>query len=388
MPMIDIQRRHAEVFRVRFGEKGPNGAPRKLTDQIRITSRNRLVVEAFVESYGGEVSEWESQWQAYLPTTELRIMVLPGQSVHQWWEFYRGSVCERRCDGYQEQKSGKRCVCPEDIAERMKDRDACSPTTRVNVLCPDVNVVGAGSLVTHGLIAAETLPQSIAIAEAALARGYMVPAILRAVEHKGRTHFIVPQVEIVGVSLQTLASGDAGGDLPSAVDARAVTAGEGPKLLDPVPQEMEQTPVASISEQATTFPERRQRSNSAQPIPATGVEPRTVDQVQDTPDTDDAWSELQGLLGPDVDGSLTKDLLEADLRRMYDLMETVGIWPADSLHKALAKYAEADHVGDMNKTEAREGKSTMGLVPFMELSWGKAREAVKKHDERPFEEEQ
>jgi len=55
MPMIDIQRRHAEVFRVRLGEKGPNGAPRKLTDSIRITARNRSVVEAFTEVYGGDV---------------------------------------------------------------------------------------------------------------------------------------------------------------------------------------------------------------------------------------------------------------------------------------------------------------------------------------------
>src|SRR5690606_13699380 len=134
--------------------KGPNGAPRKLTDSIRITARNRSVVEAFTEVYGGDVEPWDSQWQAYLPTTELRILVLPGQSVQQWWEFYRGSVCERRCDGYMEQKSGRRCVCPEDIDERMKDRNACSPTTRVSVLCPDVNVIGAGTLVTHGLIAA------------------------------------------------------------------------------------------------------------------------------------------------------------------------------------------------------------------------------------------
>jgi hypothetical protein len=80
--------------------------------------------------------------------------------------------------------------------------------TRVNVICPDVDVVGAGGLVTHGMIAAETLPQSIAVAEAALARGLMVPAVLRVVEHKGKKHFIVPQIEIVGVSLQAAHTGE------------------------------------------------------------------------------------------------------------------------------------------------------------------------------------
>ena len=208
MPMLDIQRRHAEVFRLRLGEKGRNGAPQKLTDAIRVTSHSRAVVDAFVAVYGGETKPWDGQWEAKLPTTELPIMVLPGQSISQWWELYMGSVCERRCDGEVESLSGNPCVCPVDITDRMADKNACRPMTRVNVLCPDVDVVGAGSLVTHGMVAAETLPQAVAVAEAALSRGLMVPGVLRIVEHKGKRHYVVPQIEIVGVSLAALTTGE------------------------------------------------------------------------------------------------------------------------------------------------------------------------------------
>lgn len=271
-PMIDIQRRHAEVFRVRLGDKDGN-RPRKLTDQIRITARSEQIVQAFVDVYGGEVTPWENQYQAYLPTTELRILVLPGQSIQQWWEKYRGSVCERRCDGYQEQKSGNRCMCPEDIAQRAEDKDSCSPMTRVNVLCPDVNVVGAGSLVTHSMIAAETLPQSIAVAETALSQGLMVPAVLRIVlNDKGRNHFIYPQIEIVGTSMNALAAGNGGGQasLPHATDTPLAELEEAKPPLTPVPSSLPEGPQQSIADQSRPPQPRPKRKGSAPELPPSG----------------------------------------------------------------------------------------------------------------------
>jgi hypothetical protein len=276
MAMLDIQRRHAEVFRIRFGDKDGN-RPRKLTDSIRITAPSQSVVSAFTDVYGGEVTPWENQWQAYLPTTELRILVLPGQSVTQWWELYRGSVCQRRCDGFQEQKSGNRCLCPEDIDERVADKNSCSPTTRVNVLCPDVGVVGSGALVTHGLIAAETLPQAIGVAEAALSRGLMVPAVLRMVEHKGRNHFIVPQIEIVGVSLNTLTAGELS-------HATQTPVAELERGLKAVPSTVPTAPAQSVAEQAkqvTAPPAPKPRKNAAVPLAPTGLAPRPASQVSD-----------------------------------------------------------------------------------------------------------
>lgn len=265
--MLDIQRRHAPVFRLRLGEKDRSGRPVKLSGAIKVTSPGESIVQAFVDEFGGEVETFDEAtskdaYAAILPVTEIPIMVLPGQSIEQWWESYRKSVCERRCDGEVEQLSGKACSCPADIAQRMKTKGACRPMTRLNVLCPDVAVVGAGSLVTHGLIAAETLPQSIAVAEAALSRGLMVPGVLRSIEHKGRNHYVIPQVEIVGVSLRMLSTGEVPDGLAQ---------GQRPQLAPPAPAaigsgEQESgaaTHVDEVAPQPADEPERKRPASSA-----------------------------------------------------------------------------------------------------------------------------
>jgi hypothetical protein len=277
--MLDIQRRHATVYRVRFGEtvatKGGKTAPAKLTDRMRVTAKNPAVVDAFTAIYGGERHEWNDQWEAYLPTDALNIYVLPGQSISQWWELYRGSVCQRRCDGYTEIKSRRPCMCNEDPEVRMRDTNQCNPTTRVNIMCPDVDVVGSGAFVTHGLIAAETLPQSIAVAETALAMGYMVPAVLRVVEFKGRNHFIVPQIEIVGVSMNELEAAAQNGGTPALPHA---TRDLGAPRFTPV-KALPAAPAVPIEEQLRSV-ERpylpAPRANAAEPIKSTGLDPRTA----------------------------------------------------------------------------------------------------------------
>ena len=255
MPMLDVQRRHAEVFRIRIGDKDDRGNPRKLTDSIRVTSPNRLVVDAFVAVFGGETVGWNDQWQAYLPTTALPVMVLPGQSIQQWWEFYKGGVCERRCDGVTETLSGQACVCPAELTVRVADRSACSPMTRISVVCPDVEVVGAGSLVTHGMVAAETLPQAVAIAEGALSRGLMVPAVLRVVEHVGKAkRYTVPQLEIVGVSLTQLTTGE--------TVTPAIARSERAQVAPPAPKAIAAAPPAAPAKAAAkkaAAPPARQR---------------------------------------------------------------------------------------------------------------------------------
>lgn len=292
MPMIDIQRRHAEAFRIRFGDKGNRGQPQKLTESIRLTAPTQAIVQAFVDVYGGEVVEFNDKasrdrFQAYLPTTTMSIMVLPGSSMQQWWELYKGSVCDRRCDGETEQKTGNPCMCPADIDDRMKDRKACSPTTRVSVLCPDVAVVGSGSFVSHGLIAAETLPQSIAVAEAALSRGMMVPATLTVTEVRGRNHFIYPQIIITGYSLNDLSAGAIDTSAPAGAlegERLAIEANSTPvSHLTPVPSITEGAGAPSVADQVAQIDEEQPkagRANATQPIPSTGVKPRTAREAE------------------------------------------------------------------------------------------------------------
>lgn len=228
-PILDLQRRHSTTFRLRIGEKVPtsNGKtkPVRLTDAIRVTSANPSIVDAFVAMYGGERRSWEGQWEAKLPITKLPITLLPGQSITQWWEFWAGATCARRCDGFT-QTTDEPCVCPNDLGTRMADKQACSPTTRLSVICPEVDVLGAGMMVTHGRIAAETLPSSVAVAEAALAHGVYVPATLVIEEMVGPgKRFVVPRIDITGMSLHQLQSGQ--------IDAPAIGRAEVPAL--PVP---------------------------------------------------------------------------------------------------------------------------------------------------------
>lgn len=224
MGILDIQRNHMTIFNLRLGKKvvTKNGkeAPEKLVDQIRVTSPNQYVVDAFCRVYGGHTQPWGDQFEAFLPTTEIPIMVLPGQSVTQWWEKYRGGVCERRCEGLGgvERISGTLCKCDPDIDKRLADKDQCNLMTRIHFLCPEVEVAGAGALVTHGRVAAETLPQSVAVAEAALKAGHMVPAILRIVKKTGKNRqYVVPQIEMVGMTLGQIIKGQV--DQLSSIDA-------------------------------------------------------------------------------------------------------------------------------------------------------------------------
>ena len=212
-PMIDVARRHRVIWKLRCGDRGPRGEPRRLDGQLRVTSETPDVVDAFVDVYGGERKQWGDAWEAYLPTDHLPVLLLPGQSITQSWERWDSGGCLRRCDGAYDSVSDGPCQCAA-MPGRMTDRDACRPTTRLSILCPDVAVLGAGMLTTHGLIAAETLPQAVAIVEGALAAGQVVPATLRMVTHRGRHTYVVPQLEIVGMRLAELVSADSADDGP------------------------------------------------------------------------------------------------------------------------------------------------------------------------------
>lgn len=238
MPMLDIQRRHAELFRIRLGERADRGRPVALDGQIRVTSPSADVIEAVVATYGGVTSAWDDQYQVYLDRSELPIMVLPGQSCQQWWEQWghkpgRMPVCTHRCDGVTNVQTGERCGCPP--VEMRSGDGCCKPTTRLWVMLPEVAVMGAGRLETHGMIAAETLPQSVLVLQAALGRGELVPAVLRVrrVESSGKK-YIVPQVEVVGLSLAQLSGASARSpELPAG--GETVSVAVSPPSLSPAP---------------------------------------------------------------------------------------------------------------------------------------------------------
>lgn len=204
--ILAIQRRHAELFRIRLGDKGSDGLPQRLVNKIRITSANRNVVEAFGEIYGGRPMRWEDRGkqmhQVYLPISRLPITLLPGQTLQQAMELWAGSTCQRRCDSVT-MTTGEPCACGVDVP--IEERE-CKPVSRLTVACPEVPIVGVGLLTTRSVIAAGELDASIGLAQSILDQGRSVSATLRIDQMVTPGHkFAVPRIELEGLTFQDLA---------------------------------------------------------------------------------------------------------------------------------------------------------------------------------------
>lgn len=390
MSILTIQRRLMEAGRVRIGEKDPErGYPKKLTT-FRLTSRDRSKIEQAAELWGGTVEPWDSpagpQWQVTTDASALDVVVPPSEmAFSQFYELWSAGGCQRRCDGVTEQLTEGPCVCDPD------DRE-CAIHTRLSVMLRDLRGLGLWRIDTSGYYAAVELAGAVEIIAAAAGAGALLPARLRLeqrqVKRTGRDgkpqtfNFVVPVLDIDVSPGQLIGETITKGAVVAGSTFKPLDAGMAerePKLLEPVPQSMEQTPVPSVAEQATTFPERKKRSNAAQPIPDTGVEPRTVDEVAEPAvSREDLEAELMTLLGPDPDPKATMAVLEADVRRVYRLMDALEFpgWRGDALHTVLRKHFGAEHVGDLKKAE---------LVDFCQRTWEAARNAVL---ERPFDDEE
>ncbi len=143
-----VRPRLPEVGRIRLGEKkGEKGYPAKL-EAFRFTSRDRALMEIVAERFGGKVREWLSdegpQWQVYSDAKSLEVIVPKAElAFSQWFENWDGAVCRRRCDGHREIIGERACVCD-------PDNRACLPTTRLNVMLPDIPGMGVWRVESHG----------------------------------------------------------------------------------------------------------------------------------------------------------------------------------------------------------------------------------------------
>jgi hypothetical protein len=178
--MIGVQQRLVELGRIRTGERGEKGEPRRLT-KFRLTSASRPLLEAAAKLYGGTVRAWQGApddgyWELYTTADTMNIVIPPMGRVYTLaYELWSGGGVDRRCDGEIEQISGGDCLC--DPAKRE-----CSATTRVQVMLPDLPGLGVWRVESHGYNAAAKLPPSIELLRA-LGGSSFTPAILRLVAH-------------------------------------------------------------------------------------------------------------------------------------------------------------------------------------------------------------
>lgn len=280
MPIVTLQRRLREVGRIRIGETVPtsNGKtrPAKL-DHFRLTSRDQQIIEAAAQQYGGTVRPWTApdgqQWEVKTTVDQMPVVVPPSEmAFSQYFEQWSAGGCKVRCDGEWDYLADKACHCD-------PEKRACAFHTRLSVMLPDLPGVGLWRLDTSGYYAATELAGVVDLCMAAAQRGQYLPARLRLEQRRvlrdGKTNkFAVPvlDVDVHPLSLtgqRMVGPSDAVGELPVGA-------------LTPVPASLPAGPVASIAEQAASVGEPRPksvRSNAAEPIPPTGLEPRTASEA-------------------------------------------------------------------------------------------------------------
>jgi len=173
-------------MQVEYEKNGRKGKRPGRLDTFRLTSADVRMLERAAAVYGGTVEPWPEApdgdaLQLVTEARELDVLVPGGQPLSQWYEMWGAGGCLRRCTGEEETLSGGPCLCPADPADRTElaaKGDACKPTTRVNLLLPDMDI-GAWLLVSHSYYAAVELPPVVSLlAEFATRSQRPVPAKL------------------------------------------------------------------------------------------------------------------------------------------------------------------------------------------------------------------
>jgi len=230
MAIVDLQQKLRQLGRIRAGEtvETAKGArrPAKL-DHFRVTSHSKRIVEQVAALYGGTVQPWtpnnggaeDGQWAVTVTADRIPIL-LPPQSITQWYELWTGGGCVRRCDGQVEQKSGQRCLCDPDPAKRQ-----CAVTTRLSVILREVEGLGVFRLDSKGYYAAVELPQIAAFLEYA---GSYVEAYLALEPRKdvkdGKTrHWLTPVLDVDITPAALLAGGTGAAAIAAGPRQEAVT---------------------------------------------------------------------------------------------------------------------------------------------------------------------
>lgn len=246
MPIIDMQRRFAEVGRIRAGMKTAKGHPTRL-ETWRLTSANRGALDAAASQYGGTVEEWNGaptpgQYELVTNTASLDVIVPPlGEPYTLWYEEWSGGGAVARCDGKRNHITDEPCSCTDENRR-------CKPTIRVSLMLPALPGLGVWRFESHGWYAATELPITLDLLANAGALGTYLRGHLRLEERRrvagGQTkRFLVPVLDLdysVGeIAAATSTTGEVPRGLESPQPARPVLAA----APDPEP---EPDPVGSV----------------------------------------------------------------------------------------------------------------------------------------------
>lgn len=331
MPALDIQRRGQQIGRIRIGQmaKAANGKSKPVRlETFRFTTKNRRSADAIAELYGGEVRQWNDEWEVITELDVIGVTVPPrDQVVSQWYEWWNKGGCLRRCDSQREQISGKDCMCPhaedpsdlEAVASAAKERarlaklnppQACALKTRISVMIPDLPGVGIFRIDTGSFYAAGETGDKADLLQMARDHGVFLPAELRIewrvrVAEGRRTPYPVPVLEILStfreIASGALAAGGITAQLPPAPGEtrRALTSGQTPAaparpalpaavVREPDPQDIAQR-IADTASQALSRGQINDLVRQAR-------EAKVINDNVCTDPGNDTWEELDGYL--------------------------------------------------------------------------------------------
>jgi hypothetical protein len=109
MPIITIQRRHAELGRIRLGHQQPitkrNGDPGtkpvKL-ERFRFTSASERYIKRPRRALRRQPQPWDNngkaEFEVFTTAKSIPVIAVKG-GLSQWMEFWSGGGCMHRCDG-------------------------------------------------------------------------------------------------------------------------------------------------------------------------------------------------------------------------------------------------------------------------------------------------
>lgn len=228
--ILDRQKQLAEQGRLRLGYTKPatkrDGTPttRPVASHTWIvTSDNRDHVARAAEMWGGEVEHWQpmgngaKQWRVITETNAVPAILPPGDPLSESYEMWSAGGCQRRCNGATEEFSGSPCMCLAQHGEKwyeLSARQVCQSKSRLKVLLPDMEGLGAWRMETGSYYGAITIAGMVDIIRGVVGEQMLVPVWLRIKPEtrvaRGETkQFVIPVLELRGVSAGALLSGEA-----------------------------------------------------------------------------------------------------------------------------------------------------------------------------------
>lgn len=364
MSILSLQKRQRELGRLRLGTKGPKGNPVKL-DTWRLTSPDRTLLVAAADEYGGTVEPWNDQYEVITDAEKIPVMIPPqDMDRQQSMELWAAGGLVRRCDGktchIATDKPGvmleQPCLCAD------MDSPECKPSTTVRFWLPELPALGVWILTSTGWNAASELAADV---EMLAGKNVTVHLAIEQRESKRKgqplRRFVVPVIQ-TPISLKSL-----------------LGAGEHRFLPPPARHDAPLPPPAVPSPRAESNPDGDSPDGGASlaPVGAVGEELKpTEGDGTLIPVAERAieryWNDLTALVlgGPPVQG--TMEVMEAELRRLFRLLEQVNVIESGeaALHKALGKRG-VKHVGDLKRAE---------LLAFIKDAWPWAEQLIQKDE--------